>query len=110
VVLGHAVAQQLGYKIGDAIVVIHGVTSGKGIFEHTDKPFRVVGVLQKTSTPIDRALYITLEGMEAMHMDWQDGAPPRPGAAIPVAQLRQEDIHGLYPAHQIPLRDAAFTA
>jgi putative ABC transport system permease protein len=92
VVLGHAVAQQLGYKIGDAIVVTHGVTSGKGIIEHADKPFRVVGVLQKTSTPVDRALYITLEGMEAMHMDWQDGAPPRPGAAMPVAQLRKEDM------------------
>ena len=92
VVLGHAVAQQLGYKTGDAIVVTHGVTSGKGIIEHTDKPFRVVGVLQKTSTPIDRALYITLEGMEAMHIDWQDGAPPRPGATIPVAQIRKEDI------------------
>jgi putative ABC transport system permease protein len=92
VVLGHAVAQQLGYKTGDAIVVTHGVTSGKGVIEHTDKPFRVVGVLQKTSTPIDRALYITLEGMEAMHIDWQDGAPPRPGATIPVAQIRKEDI------------------
>jgi putative ABC transport system permease protein len=92
VVLGHAVAQQLGYKLGDAIVVTHGVTSGKGIIEHADKPFRVVGVLQKTSTPIDRALYITLEGMEAMHIDWQDGAPPRPGATIPVAQIRKEDI------------------
>jgi putative ABC transport system permease protein len=92
VVLGHAVAQQLGYKTGEAIVVTHGVTSGKGIIEHTDNPFRVVGVLQKTSTPIDRALYITLEGMEAMHIDWQDGAPPRPGATIPGAQLRQEDI------------------
>jgi putative ABC transport system permease protein len=79
VVLGHAVAQQLGYKLGAAIVVAHGVTSGRGIIEHDDKPFRVAGILQKISTPIDRALYITLEGMEAMHIDWQEGAPPRPG-------------------------------
>ena len=92
VVLGHAVAQQLGYTLGDAIVVTHGVTSGKGIIDHHDKPFRVVGVLHKTSTPLDRALYITLEGMEAMHIDWRDGAPPRPGASVPVAQLRKEDI------------------
>lgn len=92
VVLGHAVAQQLGYRLSDAIVVTHGVTSGRGILEHDDKPFRVVGILQRTSTPLDRALYITLEGMEAMHIDWQEGAPPRPGAAVPAAQMRKEDI------------------
>jgi putative ABC transport system permease protein len=92
VVLGHAVAQQLGYRLGEAIVVTHGVTSGRGIIEHDDKPFRVVGILHKTSTPVDRALYITLAGMEAMHIDWQTGAPPRPGAAVPATQIRQEDI------------------
>jgi putative ABC transport system permease protein len=92
VVLGHAVAQQLGYKLGDAIVVTHGVTSGRGVIEHADKPFRAVGILQRTATPVDRALYITLEGMEAMHIDWQEGAPPRPGEAVPAARIRQEDI------------------
>jgi putative ABC transport system permease protein len=92
VVLGHAVAQQLGYKLDAAIVVTHGVTSGRGILEHDDKPFRVVGILQRTATPVDRALYITLEGMEAMHIDWQEGAPPRSGEAVPAARIRKEDI------------------
>jgi len=92
VVLGHAVAQQLGYRLGQPIVVTHGITSGRGIIEHGDKPFRVVGILKQTATPIDRALYITLEGMEAMHIDWQAGAPRRPGDAVPVGQIRQEDI------------------
>jgi putative ABC transport system permease protein len=41
---------------------------------------------------VDRALYITLAGMEAMHMDWQGGAPPRAGATVPAAQIRKEDI------------------
>ena len=27
-----------------------------------------------------------------MHIDWQTGAPPRPGAAVPATQIRQEDI------------------
>ncbi|MBM3222197.1 MAG: FtsX-like permease family protein [Candidatus Tectomicrobia bacterium] len=92
VVLGHTVAQQLGYTLGDAIVVAHGVTSGRGIIQHDDKPFRVVGILRQTATPVDRALYITLEGMEAMHIDWQAGAPPRPGEAISAAQIRKETI------------------
>lgn len=92
VVPGYAVAQQLGYRLGDAVVVTHGVTSGRGIIEHDDKPFRVVGILHKTSTPLDRALYITLEGMEAMHLDWQEGAPPRPGEAIPGTRIHKDDI------------------
>ncbi|MGE3539234.1 MAG: ABC transporter permease [Candidatus Tectimicrobiota bacterium] len=92
VVLGHAVAAQLAYKLGDNIIVTHGVTAGRGVMQHDDKPFRVVGILQRTSTPVDRAVYVTLEGMEAMHIDWQDGAPPRPGAAVPAERIRTEDI------------------
>ena len=32
-----------------------------------------MGVLARTFTPVDRAIYVTLEGMEAIH--WEDGAP-----------------------------------
>jgi putative ABC transport system permease protein len=101
VVLGHAVARQLGYRLGQPIVVTHGMTSGRGIIEHADKLFRVVGILRQTATPIDRALYITLKGMEAMHIDWQAGAPPRPGDAVPVQQIRQEDMECYWPCPRL---------
>lgn len=92
VVLGHAVAAQLQYTLGAALVVTHGVTSGPGLLQHDDKPFRVVGILQRTFTPVDRALYVTLEGLEAMHVDWQDGAPARPGTARAAEHLRTEAL------------------
>jgi putative ABC transport system permease protein len=96
VVLGAEVARQLGYKVGDRIVVTHGITSGRGILEHEDKPFQVVGILRQTATPVDRALYITLEGMEAMHIDWQEGVPPRSGASIPAERIQKEDLQIKY--------------
>lgn len=90
VVLGSEVAKQLGYSLGQEIVLSHGVSEGG--LEHGDKPFHVVGILDKTATPIDRSLYITLWGMEAIHMDWQNGAPPEPGTETPVSQIKKENI------------------
>jgi putative ABC transport system permease protein len=92
VVLGSDVAEKLGYQIGQKIAVTHGVTDGVGFLNHDDKPFTVVGTLAKTGTPIDRSLYVTLEGLEAIHMDWKEGVPPRPGEEIPATQLTKQNI------------------
>jgi len=59
---------------------------------HDDRPFRVVGILDQTGTPLDRSLYISLEAMEALHLDWHDGAPPIPGEEIPLDELLGKDI------------------
>jgi len=91
-VLGSGVARKLGYQVGENIVLSHGVTEGEGFLNHEDKPFKVVGVLNKTFTPIDRSIYISLEGMEAIHIDWQQGGPPAPEDAIPAHKIYKEDI------------------
>jgi putative ABC transport system permease protein len=88
VVLGADVAERLRYKLGDRVVLAHGIAD-VAIQKHDDKPFHVVGILRKTATPIDRSLYITLEGMEAIHIDWQDGAPPMRGQ-----ETKAEDLVG----------------
>ena len=92
VALGSEVAEQLNYKVGDKVVLTHGVSESIGIVNHTDKPFAVVGILRKTNTPVDRSLYLTLEGMEAIHLDWQDGAAPLKGQEIPADSLQKEKI------------------
>jgi len=91
VVLGSEVAEQLHYPLGQKLTLTHGMAQGGGL-EHENRPFRVVGVLQKTATPIDRSLYITLEGMEAIHMDWQSGAPPIPGQETPLSRMTKDKI------------------
>ncbi len=91
VVLGSEVARKLKYQVGDAVVITHGISS-LSLQRHEDKPFEVAGILRATGTPVDRALYITLEGMEVIHMDWQDGTAPLPGESTPAAQIKKEDI------------------
>jgi putative ABC transport system permease protein len=84
VVLGADAAARLGYAIGDSVVVTHGL-AGVGASEHDAAPFVVSGILARTFTPIDRALYVTLDGIEHMHEGYGPGVPPpsMPGAAPP---------------------------
>ncbi|UEG60830.1 FtsX-like permease family protein [Stutzerimonas chloritidismutans] len=91
VVLGAEVASALGYKLDDSIVLAHGVAR-VSLVQHDDKPFRVVGVLQRTGTPVDRTLHISLAGMEALHVDWQNGMPARGAARIDAEQARALDL------------------
>lgn len=79
-VLGSAVARALGYQLGDDLTLAHGA-SGPAIIEHDDHPFRVVGVLAPTGTPVDQSVHISLAGMAAIHAGGQfrSGLPPGPG-------------------------------
>ncbi|MEM6448139.1 MAG: ABC transporter permease [Cyanobacteria bacterium P01_D01_bin.123] len=87
-VLGAEVAAALNYDIDDQIVIAHG--AGRvSLIEHADKPFRVAGILQPTGTPVDRTVHVSLEGIEAIHIDWQDGAPPVPGLGISAERARR---------------------
>lgn len=91
-VVGAEVEKKLNYKLGDKIVIAHGVTKGEGILNHDDKPFTVTGVLKPTGTAIDQSIYITLYGMEAIHMDWQSGSAPAKDKVIPQDQIKKENI------------------
>jgi putative ABC transport system permease protein len=92
VALGAEVAETLGYQIGQKIVVAHGGTSGEGLLKHDDKPFVVTGILKRTGTALDRSLYITLEGLEAIHLDWRDGVAPSRDQSIPAERIQKEKI------------------
>ena len=89
-VVGAEVADALGYRLGQHITLSHGA-GGPGDMEHADKPFTVVGILQRTGTPVDRTVHISLEAMEAIHLDWAGGAP-MPGVSIPAAMARKFDL------------------
>ena len=83
-VLGSSVAAELDYRVGQDIIVTHGLGE-VGITTHDDKPFKIVGILKPTGTPIDRTIHVPLEGIEAMHIDW------RGGARIPSLSTSAED-------------------
>lgn len=89
-VLGAEVATELGYELGDEIIVAHGA-GDVSFARHDDKPFRVVGILARTGTPVDRTLHVGLEAIEAIHVDWRSGAPI-PGMSVSAEQARAMDL------------------
>lgn len=89
VVIGSDVASTLKYKIGDEIFITHGTQEAADTL-HADKPFTIVGILEQTTTPVDRGVYVSLEAIEAIHVDWNDGIAPLPGQHTPVAELTSE--------------------
>lgn len=82
VAIGSVVAKRLQLKLGQRIVLAHGIEA-KSILNHDQTPFTITGILAPTSTPVDQAVYITLLGDEAMHFGWTDGTPPALGDPTP---------------------------
>ena len=90
-VLGAEVARQLGYKVGDPIVVAHGL-GAVSFAKHEDKPFTVVGILAPTGTPVDRTVHVSLEAITAIHIDWQSGMQAMPGQRVSADEARSADL------------------
>ena len=86
-VIGAEVAQALGYRLGQRITLSHGLAGVPGALaaEHADKPFTVVGVLARTGTPVDRTVHVSLQAIEAIHLDWVGGAPLPAAAGVKIA-------------------------
>ena len=89
-VIGAEVARQLRYKVGDNIVLSHGL-GGPGLASHADKPFRISGVMAPTGTPIDATIAVSLEAIEAIHVDWHAGIR-LPGMEASAEQARNMDL------------------
>ncbi|MEO1550241.1 MAG: ABC transporter permease [Pseudomonadota bacterium] len=87
-VIGADVARDLGYDVETPIIVAHGIQS---FTKHDDHPFRVSGILAKTGSPVDRTVIVSLAAIEAIHVDWRQGAKI-PGQSTPAETLRQMDL------------------
>ena len=89
-VLGQEVAERLGHRLGDRITLSHGLLAAPGS-DHADKAFTVVGILESTGTPVDRTVHVSLQALEALHLDWVAGAP-MPGVRIGAEDARKFDL------------------
>ncbi len=90
-VLGADVARRLGYRLGQSVVLSHG-DGAMADNDHADKPFTVVGILRPTGTPVDRSVHVSLQAIEALHLDWMAGAP-LPGQSVPVDRIGEYDLN-----------------
>ncbi|MHA2716301.1 ABC transporter permease [Vibrio owensii] len=88
-VLGSDVAKKLGYKIGSEIIIAHGI-SDVGFSRHDNLPFKVVGILAPTGTPVDKTVHVSLEAIEAIHVGWESGA--RLGPTPSAEELKARDF------------------
>lgn len=89
-VVGAQVAKTLGYQTGQSITLAHGIAK-VGFSKHDDKPFIVTGILAPTGTPVDQAVYVSLAGIEAIHIDWQGGVRI-PGRSIGAEEALKHDL------------------
>ncbi|MDC7223511.1 MAG: FtsX-like permease family protein [Spirochaetales bacterium] len=76
VVLGAAAAKEFNHKVGDSIVVSHGVAKNS-IDQHENLPFTITGILEGTGTPVDKSVFVPLEGITAIHLGWEGGFKSR---------------------------------
>ena len=96
VVLGAQVAKKLGYQLGDSLVLAHGIA--KTSFSlHENNPFTVVGILAPTGTPVDHSLHVSLQGIEAIHFNWQgaNSLSTESPVAMLAENLQPKSITGL---------------
>ena len=66
-VLGSTAARELRYKVGDKLILTHGISDVQGIHDHDENPFVVEAILEPTGTPFDKGIYVSLESVELMH-------------------------------------------
>ncbi len=88
VILGFGVAEKLGYQIDSPLIVSHGLQS---FTDHDDQPFKVSGILAKTGTPVDNTVIVSLQAIEAIHVDWSSGTKVQ-GQETPIDQIRKMDL------------------
>jgi putative ABC transport system permease protein len=90
-VIGAQLARDLGYDVGSPLVLTHGLGS-QGLSDHDNRPFRVVGILAPTGTPVDRTLHVPLEGITAMHVGWETGTRNPLADTLGEALIRSFDL------------------
>jgi putative ABC transport system permease protein len=72
-VLGAVAALKTNLQVGEKFQAVHGTGEGGRVHRET---FHVVGVLAPTGTPLDRAIYVNMQGFYDIHHG-EDVAEPR---------------------------------
>jgi putative ABC transport system permease protein len=109
-VLGSDVAAKLGLKVGDPFSPTHGADDGL-----VHDPFTVTGILARTDTPVDRGVYVNMEGfyLQEGHAKPVPGATAKPaatGAPAPLPREQREVTALLVETVSLPGLPAELTA
>ena len=66
-VIGKEVADKTGLKTGDTFSGSHGIETYEGASEHSEKKFKVTGILSRTFTPSDRVIFVSMNSVWELH-------------------------------------------
>jgi len=94
-VLGAEVAEKLGYRVGLGLVVAHGA-GDISFIKHDAHPFHITGILARTGTPVDRSVFVSLEGIDAIHAGMD---PAHDHGHDPLAGIADRNHHRAEEAH-----------
>ncbi len=89
-VVGATAAAKAGLPVGEKFQAVHG--SGEGGVVHKET-FHVVGVLAPTSTPVDRAIYVNMEGFYDIHSAEDEAAHEKHQPQHPPAKHGKAKTH-----------------
>ncbi len=103
-VLGSIVARELGYKVGDEIFPIHGDPNSSGAHTH-EQGFRIVGILDSTGAPHDRAAFVNLEGFYLLDGHVKPMDERRMTDPFPVAEDMPEGGTADFPGTEVEKAD-----
>lgn len=67
IVVGSSVAKAYGLKVGSVIISSHGVGGQLSGHDHSDSPYTVVGILDKTNTAYDEVLFTDINDIWSSH-------------------------------------------
>lgn len=82
-VLGAKTAKDLGLKVGDTFVSVHG-TVETNAEQHAHSPYTVVGILKPVEGPYDQAILVSIESIWKVHEHGHEAADGKMAAALPV--------------------------
>ena len=112
-VIGADVARELDYPLGSPMILSHGLGQADFGSGHENRPFRVVGILAPTGTPVDQTVHVSLEAITAIHVGWETGAKnPLADNIAEETILRPdaEDCHRHLPRPEAPGHNSHHTA
>jgi putative ABC transport system permease protein len=89
-VIGSEVARKTGLRVGDTFQPTHSAPVDGHVHDET---FRITGILERTGTPIDRALYVNIEGFLLLAGHAREADVPHPGLGEPAVKHDHDHDH-----------------
>ena len=71
-VIGVNVSEETGLKVGDTFTGMHGFVSSPTAEIHEDHPYTVVGIIERSGSPNDRAIFCDLQSVWDAHSHGQE--------------------------------------